>query len=196
MIAIVDTGGANIASVQYALSRLGIEGTFTKDPHQITRASHVVFPGVGAAKDSMDRLKAEGLVSVLQELTVPTLGICLGMQLLFEASSEGPTECLGILPGTVQKLDTSPGLTIPHMGWNRLARTATQSPLLEGIPEGQHFYFVHSYCAPMGTFVTGTTEHGQVVPAMVSKNNFHGVQFHPERSGVCGAQILKNFLKL
>jgi imidazole glycerol-phosphate synthase subunit HisH len=196
MIAIVDTGGANIASVTHALRRAGKAGSLTKDPAVIAAASHVILPGVGAAGDSMDRLREAQLLNCLRGLRQPTLGICLGMQLLFDRSEENQTECLGLIAGTVSRIPSKEGLTVPHMGWNRVWRSGTPTALLEGLEDGDFFYFVHSYVAPPGTWVRGTVQHGGIYPAVVQSENFFGAQFHPERSAESGARLLRNFLCL
>lgn len=194
MIAIVDTGGANLSSVRFAFERIGREVELTSDPEHITRASHVVLPGVGAAADSMRSLGTRELVPVLRGLTQPVLGICLGMQLLFERSEEGDTRCLGLLPGTVRALtpDVARGVTVPHMGWNALERTGPASPLFDGCASA-FMYFVHSYGAPQGKFVRLVTDHGGEIVAAVQHGNFFGVQFHPERSAAAGALLLTRF---
>lgn len=198
MIAIVDTGGANLASVINAFERLGERAELTKVPEAIARASHVILPGVGAAGDSMRRLQASGLVEPLRALTQPVLGICLGMQLLFARSEENDTACLGLLEGAVRRIpaDVARGVTVPHMGWNRVQRVGAPSALFDASLEGQQFYFVHSYMAPQGPFVRAQTEHGGAVPACVERGNFFGVQFHPERSGPAGAELLRRFTRL
>ena len=198
MIAIVDTGGANITSVVNAFARLGIESALTRDHETIAAAPHVILPGVGAAADSMRRLRDGQLVELICGLTHPVLGICLGMQLLFDRSLEGDTQCLGILPGAVEKSpgDIAQGVTIPHMGWNQLSATQGDNPLLADLPKDPWVYFVHSYYAPPGEWVVATTTHGITMPAMVQRDNFMGTQFHPERSGAVGAQLLRNFTRL
>jgi glutamine amidotransferase len=196
VIAIVDTGGANLASVRYALERLGRSGEITVDPKVISAATHVILPGVGAALHSMERLHRHELTSCLTALKAPTLGICLGMQLLFARSAEGDTECLGILRGEVKKMEPEDGRIVPHMGWNRLRSQGDPSPLLQGISSDSYFYFVHSYVAPFGPWVRAAFDYGGKFPAVVESGNFHGVQFHPERSAEPGAQLLKNFLSL
>lgn len=197
MIAIVDTGGANIASVKNALARLNYESELTADPKKIEQATHVILPGVGAAGAAMERIHRNGLFQALKELKRPTLGICLGMQILFERSTEGDVQCLGIFDGTVQKLVPEVSLTVPHMGWNRVNSIESESSkLLFGIPQGTHFYFVHSYVAPRAATLRGVFEYGGSFPALVEKENFFGVQFHPERSGVWGERLLTNFLNL
>jgi imidazole glycerol-phosphate synthase subunit HisH len=197
VIAIVDTGGANLSSVRFAFERLGRVAELTSDPDQISRASHVVLPGVGAAADSMRRLEQHGLVPVVRALRQPVLGICLGMQLLFERSEEGDTVCLGLLPGEVRamKADPARGITIPHMGWNTLETLGERSILFEA-SRGMFMYFVHSFCAPDGPWVRATAEHGQRVVAAVEHDNFFGVQFHPERSAAAGSALLERFASL
>ncbi len=196
MIAIVDTGGANLASVRFAFERLGKAAELTSDPERIASASHVVLPGVGAAGDAMRRLTERRLLPVVRSLHRPVLGICLGMQLLFERSEEGDADCLGILPGAVRALpaDPSRGITVPHMGWNRVEGRG-QSTLFDGTA-GAHMYFLHSYCAPDGPWVRATTDHGGAIVAAVERDNFFGVQFHPERSAQAGAALLERFAAL
>lgn len=195
MIVIVDTGGANLASIAHALARLGVKAEVTGDPARVRRAERVILPGVGAAPEAAARLAAERLGETVKALTAPTLGICLGMQLFFERSDEGPAAGLGLLPGVVGKMSPA-GLTIPHMGWNAVARSTPDCSLLKGIPEATHFYFVHSYAAPMGPWVEAACDYGGPVPAVVRKDNFYGAQFHPERSGEAGTRVLRNFLSL
>jgi len=194
MIAIVDTGGANIASVLNALRRLERPAHLTSDPETIRKASHVILPGVGAAADAMKRVQANELVDCLRELKQPTLGICLGMQLLFDSSDEGDAQCLGILPGRVTKIETDTALPVPHMGWNSVDSSA--GALYRGLPASSYFYFVHSFVAPEGDWVTGRFQYGKTFTASVERGNFFGVQFHPERSSLAGHQLLRNFLCL
>ena len=194
MLAIVDSGGANIASVRFALERLGVRSELTADPAVIGAADRVILPGVGSAVEGMKRLRAKGLVECVRGLTQPVLGVCLGMQLLFENSEEGPTETLGLVPGTVALLPGSPGVTVPHMGWNTIL-TARTTGLLEGIVPADRFYFVHSYGAPVNAFTVASCDHGTPFAAIVQRANFSGVQFHPERSGPAGARLLKNFVE-
>src|SRR6185312_13892075 len=139
-----DSGGANLASLQFALERLGARATVTSDARAITAAARIILPGVGSAADAMQRLRRSGLAELLPTLRQPVLGICLGMQLLFERSAEGMTECLGVIRGTVQRLQAVPGQPVPHMGWNQLTGLR-QDPLLAGIEPGEYVYFVHSY---------------------------------------------------
>jgi len=193
-LVIVDSGGANLGSVRYAFERLGVEVVVSAEREVITRADRVLLPGVGAAVPAMERLRSLGLVDVLGTLEQPLLGICLGMQLLFDHSEEGDVDCLGLLPGRICKLASAPGLRVPHMGWNRLHIRAA-SPLLEGIDEAAQAYFVHSYAAPVTSDCLASCEHGQAFAAVVQRGNVMGAQFHPERSGAVGAQLLGNFLK-
>jgi glutamine amidotransferase len=194
MLAIVDSGGANISSVRFALERLGVRGELTADPAVIRAAERVILPGVGSAVEGMKRLGAKGLIDCVRGLTQPVLGICLGMQLLFENSEEGPTETLGLIPGTVALLPESPGITVPHMGWNTVL-TGRNPGLLDGIGPDARFYFVHSYGAPVNAFTVASCDHGRPFTAIVQRGNFSGVQFHPERSGPAGARLLKNFVE-
>ena len=198
MIAIIDSGGANIASVRFALERLGVDAELTADPAVISAAERVILPGVGAAPVAMARLDQAGLVNCIRGLTQPVLGICLGMQLLFERSEEGNTPLLGLIGGTCAAFDASGGLTVPHMGWNRLQPTpgGADHPLLQGIEPGAHVYFVHSFAAPVTADTVASCSYGIDFTAMVSHGNFMGAQFHPERSGPVGARILQNFIDL
>jgi len=192
---IVDSGGANLASLRYALERLGVRAHVSQDPRTIASASHIVLPGVGAAADAMQRLSGAGIIEVLRALTQPVLGICLGMQLLFRHSEEGPTACLNVLPDTAGRLRAAPGRPVPHMGWNQLT-LQREDPLLEGVLPGEYVYFLHSYAAPVSECTLATTEYGAPLTAAVRHGNFCGTQFHPERSGRTGARVLGNFLRL
>lgn len=191
---IIAGGGANIASLQFALERLGQRAELSADPARIRRASHVILPGVGAAADGMARLTAAGLDRLLPALTQPVLGICLGMQLLYAGSDEGDVRGLGILPGRARRLSAVAG-PIPHMGWSRL-RLVAAHPLLAGIDDGAWAYFVHSYALPPDADTIATGSYGGEFTAVVSHGNFHGTQFHPERSAATGARLLGNFLGL
>jgi glutamine amidotransferase len=194
-VAIIDSGGANLASLQYALERLGAKTRVTLDEKEIRAARRVILPGVGSARAAMDRLESSGVAKLLPSLTQPVLGICLGMQLLFARSEEGPAECLGILPQTVARLESKPGLPVPHMGWNQLMSLAPD-PLLNGVEPDSYVYFVHSYAAPVSPNTLAIAEYGQPVTAAVRRDNFWGTQFHPERSARTGARILANFLEI
>ena len=197
MIAIIDSGGANIASVRFALERLGVDSVLTADPAVISAAERVILPGVGAAPVAMAQLARAGLVECIRGLTQPVLGICLGMQLLFERSEEGDTPLLGLVGGNCGAFDPGMGLTVPHMGWNRLLpRGEGRHPLLSGVEDGAHVYFVHSYAAPVSADTVASCSYGVDFTALVARGNFMGAQFHPERSGPVGARILGNFLAL
>jgi glutamine amidotransferase len=195
-VAIIANGGANIASLRFALDRLGASSHLTADPGELRAARRVILPGVGAADDAMQRLRALGLVELVPALTQPVLGICLGMQLLFSTSEEGDTGCLGILPASVRKFPERDGYPVPHMGWNQLRPTVTDSPLLRGLEAGTYMYFVHSYAVPMGPWTIAAADYGGEFSALVRHGNFYGAQFHPERSSRSGAQLLRNFLEL
>jgi len=193
-VVLVDSGGANIGSVRYALERLGVQATMSAAAQVIRAADRVILPGVGAAGPAMARLNELALVDVLRSLTQPLLGICLGMQLLFEDSEEGGVACLGLVPGRVRRMPESPGVRVPHMGWNRLHPTRPSS-LLEGIADGAQAYFVHSYAAPVTDDCLARCGHGEDFAAVVQRGNVAGAQFHPERSAATGARLLENFLK-
>ncbi len=194
MLAIVDTGCANLASVGFAFERLGARKVITRDLDIIRSASHVVLPGVGAMPYAMEQLKAQGLVDVLRTLSQPLMGICLGMQLLFDGSEEGNAAGLGLVDGKVKLMDTG-GLPAPHMGWNTLENLA-DDPLLAGVNEGDYVYFVHSYAAPVSGGTLATSSYGEQFSAIIRQGNIYGCQFHPERSVRVGAKILENFLKV
>jgi imidazole glycerol-phosphate synthase subunit HisH len=192
---IIDSGGANLASLQFALERLGARASVSSDAREISAAARVLLPGVGSAPDAMRRLRRSRVAELVPSLRQPVLGICLGMQLLFERSAEGMTDCLGVLPGTVRRLEAVPGRPVPHMGWNQLTRSRTD-PLLEGIEPGEYFYFVHSYAVPASEVTLAQVDYGETVSAVVRRANFWGTQFHPERSASAGARLLGNFLRL
>ena len=193
---IVDTGCANLASVTYAFERLGIDAIVTDHDARINSADRVVLPGVGSAPFAMKSINSKGLTPVLRALEQPVLGICLGMQLLFETLQEGDQETfgLGLVPGTIKKLDTQ-SLPAPHMGWNIL-KNETEDPLLRGVEDGDHAYFVHSYAAPITSNTLASSRYGSAFSAVVRQENVWGCQFHPERSSKTGAQILRNFVEI
>ncbi len=194
-LAIIDSGGANISSVKHALRRLGAVPVFTSDIATIRSAERVILPGVGAAGAAMTRLRELGLVECIRGLQQPVLGICLGMQLLFDHSDEDDTGCLGIIPGRLEKLQPSEGTRVPHMGWNTTT-LVREDPLLNGLSADPWFYFVHSYRAPVDDSTLATCMHGESFAAIVRNGNFYGAQFHPERSARHGARLLANFLEL
>lgn len=194
-VLIIDSGGANLASLQFALERIGAHSSVSSDPAAIRAAPRVILPGVGSASDAMQRLRASGVASVVPTLTQPLLGICLGMQLLFRRSEEGPTDTLGILDDEVRRLVPATDRPVPHMGWNQL-RMLRPDPLLEGIAPDDYVYFVHSFAAPVSAFTVAATDYGVPVTAVVRKANFWGAQFHPERSGAVGSRLLANFMNI
>jgi len=194
-VAIIDSGGANIASLRFALERLGASSTLTVHADELRAAPRVILPGVGAAADAMRRLESLRLVEVIRDLRQPVLGICLGMQLLFDASDEGDTRCLGLLPGRVERFPDRDGFPVPHMGWNQLD-FESDAALLTGIGRGEYVYFVHSYRAPVGPWTVATSDYGGSFSAVVRQRNFHGAQFHPERSAQVGARLLAGFLEV
>ena len=195
MIVIIDSGGANIASVKFALERLGTTSVLTDDPAVIGDAEKVLLPGVGAAPVAMQRLIDSGLVDCIRGLTQPVMGICLGMQLLFSHSSEGDTPLLGLFDAGCTRFTPAPDRAVPHMGWNRLSMLQTH-PLLDGVTNGSYVYFVHSFYAPVTEGTVASCTYGNDFTAIVARDNFTGCQFHPERSGPVGARILQNFLEL
>lgn len=192
-IAVVNSGGANIASVLHALRRLGVDPKFTDDPAEIRQADRVILPGVGAAGRAMEVLDGHGLIPVIQGLRQPVLGICLGMQLLFESSEEDDARLLGLIPGRLTRLEEGHGLRVPHMGWNAITNQAPDT-LTEPV-DGMWFYFVHSFAAPVSQWTLSTSNHGIEFSAIVRKGNFYGAQFHPERSAKAGAKLLRGFLE-
>lgn len=192
-VAIIDSGGANIASLQYALDRAGARGVLTSDPDDIGAASHVILPGVGAARPAMNRLNAFGLTAVVRNLQQPLLGVCLGMQLLAAGSAEENTDCIGVFPERAMKLEASPDTPVPNMGWCRVRRCG-DSPLMDGIEDGSWFYFVHSFALPVSGRTLATASHGGDFSAVIARDNFFAAQFHPERSSAAGARLLRNFL--
>ncbi len=194
-VTIIDSGGANIASLLYAFERLGASAELTRDETAIRNARRVVLPGVGAARDAMRRLEASGLVDVVRELESPVLGICLGMQLLVDASEEDDVDCLGVIPGVAKRLPSSAGHPVPDMGWCPLT-LEHEHPLLAGIDDGAWFYFLHSYAIPQGEHTIATSVHARAFSAVIGRDNVTAVQFHPERSSHSGARLLANFLEM
>ncbi|RZJ96337.1 MAG: imidazole glycerol phosphate synthase subunit HisH [Brevundimonas sp.] len=194
-VAVIAYGAGNVASVQFALERLGARVVLTDDPAVIAAAERVILPGVGAAAYAMGRLKALGLIEPIRAFTRPLLGVCLGQQLLFESSDEGDTPLLGLIPGRVRRLEPGGNRTVPHMGWSRLERVR-DDPLTEGLDDRPYAYFVHSYACPDGPATLAWADYGGPVPAIVGRDNFRGCQFHPERSAEAGARILNAFLEL
>lgn len=192
-VALIDAGGANLGSVRYALERLGVSPRIVRDADELHAVRRVILPGVGAAAPAMALLRERGLDAALRALEVPLLGICLGMQLLYESSEEGDTVCLGLLPGHVRRLETSATTRVPHMGWNTL-QPLRDSALLDAIPARSQAYFVHGYAAAVTPDCMAACEHGQRFAAVVQRGRVAGMQFHPERSAATGARLLGNFL--
>ncbi|MDP9249636.1 MAG: imidazole glycerol phosphate synthase subunit HisH [bacterium] len=193
-IAIIDYKSSNIGSVTNALKRLNFDYIVTNNPQEILRADKVILPGVGRAGQAMNELRALGLDLVLKDLKVPFLGICLGMQLMLDSSEEDSGACLGIISGTVRKLPDT--VRVPKIGWNGIDITA-KSPLLEGISKENAFYFVHSFfCDTDSKYTLAYAEYGVRFPTVINRDNFYGVQFHPEKSGDDGEKLLNNFLNL
>jgi len=191
---IIDTGCANLTSLKFAVERLTRDVLVSDDPEVIRSADRVLLPGVGSAQYAMSVLREKELITVIQKLTQPVLGICLGMQLLTSSSSEGDVICLDLIPGRTSPLQ-SQKLRLPHMGWNTLTNLVDH-PLLHGMDSEEYFYFVHSYGVGLSDTTLAQCEYGSHFSAAIASNNFMGVQFHPERSSVAGSQLLKNFLEI
>lgn len=189
-LAIVDVGCGNIGSVGIALERFGIAPLVTGDADEIASADKVILPGVGAAGYAMEQIEGRGLAPVLRGLRQPALGICLGMQLLFEGSDEEDIACLGLIAGRVRKLEPAPGRPVPHMGWSRL--DVRDEGI--GLRSGDYVYFAHSFACDPGPETAATAEYGREIPAAVRSGNWLGAQFHPERSGEAGARFLRRWL--
>lgn len=196
MIAIIDYRTGNLKSICNALDRIGAEYCLTDDPEVIRSAGKVLLPGVGEASNAMANLSGCGLCGTVKELRQPVLGICIGMQLMCRHSEEGDVDCLGIFDTDVRRLKASveEGIKVPHMGWNSL--TEMQGPLFQGIDTGDHVYYVHSFAADVCPDTVAVTENGVRFSAALCKDNFYGVQFHPEKSGAVGERILRNFVNL
>jgi glutamine amidotransferase len=194
-VAIIDGGGANFTSIQAALTQCAMPSEVTSHPQRIQEASHVILPGVGAAGYAMKLLNDKGLIAVIRHLTQPVLGICLGQQLLCDYSAEDNTDCLGIIPLQVKRLTNA--RVIPHMGWNNMDIVNNNDYLLNGITTENDFYFVHSFAPELKSpYAIGICNYGVAFAAVIKKNNFYGVQFHPEKSGIVGMKILQNFIRI
>ncbi len=192
---IIKYNAGNIQSVLYALERIGISADVTDDAEEIKKADKVIFPGVGEASSAMRYLQERKLDKLICGLSQPVLGICLGMQLMCRYSAENATHCLGIFEEEVKLFKvTEPGIKIPQIGWNTIFNLGT--PLFKDVPEQSYCYFVHSYYASIGEHTIGTTDYIMPYSSALHKNNFYGVQFHPEKSAAIGEHILKNFLDL
>ena len=193
-IAIIKYNAGNVASVMYALDRIGQKYQLTDDHEQIKKADKVIFPGVGEASTAMAYLKEKGLDEVIKGLKQPVLATCIGMQLLCKHSEEGNVDCIGVFDVEVKKF-ISKDLKIPHVGWNSIVKRG-ENPLMKGLKEEEFVYFVHSFYAPVNQYTTAVCEYEQPFSAMLQKDNFYAAQFHAEISGKAGEQILKNFLAL
>jgi len=191
-VAIIDYGAGNIKSLQFALERLGVTGHLTADPEQIKAADKVIFPGQGAAQSAMIKLKTHGLDAIIPQLKQPVLGICLGMQLLCDYLEEGDVNGLGIIQGKVRRF--SDQLKVPQMGWNTIFEM--QTTLFQEIKDHEFMYLVHSYFVPLLPETIAVSTYNKAYSVALRKDNFYGVQFHPEKSSKAGQQLLKNFLNL
>ena len=194
-VVILDTGCANLSSVKWAIQRLGYDPQVSREADIVLNADKLFLPGVGTAQAAMDQLRERNLIELIKACTQPVLGICLGMQLLGSGSDEsGGVPTLGIIDQSVDKMQDL-GLPLPHMGWNQITSQAGNH-LFRGIDDGAYFYFVHGYAMPVNAHTIAQCNYGEAFTAAVQKDNFFGVQFHPERSGKAGAQLLKNFLEM
>lgn len=194
MIAIINYDAGNLASVSNALKRLDVEHIITNKKTALDRARGVIFPGVGHARPAMESLQANKLDSWLRETRKPVLGICLGMQLFYEVSEEGSAKGLGIIPGKLKKFDSSKE-KVPHMGWNNFTEIHQDHPIIRGFGTGDYFYYVHSYYAPVNEFTIASCRYITEFTSVVCRDNFTGVQFHPEKSGEAGSRLIQNFIE-
>ncbi|QCI20258.1 imidazole glycerol phosphate synthase subunit HisH [Buchnera aphidicola (Brachycaudus cardui)] len=194
-IVIIDTGCANLTSIKVAIKRLGYNAIITSEPSRVLKSNKVFLPGVGTASAVMNFLFEKKLVHIIKKLTQPILGICLGMQLLCDFSEEcHGVHTIGIIQSSVLRLKTN-NLPLPHIGWNKIKFNESH-PLFKNIRNNERFYFVHSYIVPINKYTLSTTDYGVNFSSSIQKNNFFGVQFHPEKSGNIGSQLLKNFLEM
>jgi glutamine amidotransferase len=191
-VAIIDYGAGNIQSLQFALNRLGVQGVLTADVDQLQTADKVIFPGVGEASSAMQKLNASGLQHLLPTLTQPVLGICLGMQLMCNSTEEGMTQGLGIFNVDVKRFSAK--VKVPQMGWNTISNA--KGPLFDAIDDKEYMYLVHSYFAPSCSNTIAETNYDGAYSTALQKDNFYGVQFHPEKSSKAGSQLLQNFLSI
>lgn len=192
MIAIINYEAGNLASVSNALKRLDAPHIITERHRELDKADGIIFPGVGHAQPAMESLQKNGLDTWLKQTEKPVLGICLGMQLLYEYSEEGDAEGLGVIPGKLKKFDSTHH-KVPHMGWNTFSEVSSH-PLLKNFTTEEYFYYVHSYYAPVNKFTTASCNYINEFTSVVCRNNYMGVQFHPEKSGPAGSSLLQNFL--
>ena len=191
---IIKYNAGNIQSVLFALKRIGYEAIISDNAEEINCADKIIFPGVGEASSAMNHLKEKKLDELIIQLKQPVLGICLGMQLMCLSSEEGNTKCMGIFDEQVVRFQSNEQYKVPHVGWNTINHL--KSPLFQDVKENEYMYFVHGYYAPQSAEAIASTNYGLTYSSALSKNNFYGVQFHPEKSGSAGEQILKNFLSI
>ena len=189
-VAIIDSGGSNLRSVAKAIDRLNKSYVITDIADEIMKASFVILPGVGSAKNVMSELKKKNLIDVINNLKQPVLGICIGMQILFEYSAEGNTKCLGLIKGDIQKFDESTDLKVPQMGWNKVTFSDQRLKKFNN-----YYYFANSYYSSIQKHTTATSEYGEIFTSVVEKNNFLGCQFHPEKSSDAGEFFLQYFFQ-
>lgn len=192
-VVIIDYGAGNVKSVKFACERLGLNAELSNDPEVIKSADKLIFPGQGEASSSMRSLKENNLVEVIKDVKQPFFGICLGMQMMCDYMEENDTPGLGIFPLQV-KLFEGKGVKVPHMGWNQIEELKT--PLMEGLKENEHVYFVHSYFVPDSEWTIAKANYPDAFSAALHKDNFYGCQFHPEKSGLAGQKILENFIRM
>jgi len=193
-IAIIKYNAGNIQSVLFALKRIGVDAVVTDDNEEILKADKIIFPGVGEANTAMNFLQSKKLDLLIPQLKQPLLGICLGMQLLCSYSEENNTNCLGVFDTRVKKFDRTTNIKIPQIGWNTINQL--KHPLFKNIPDHSHVYFVHSFYVPVNDFTIAETQYGINYSSAIAKNNFYGVQFHPEKSAEAGGKIIENFLNI
>ena len=194
-VAIIDSIGSNLASLKFALDRIKIDFIVTNEVKQIRNSSHIILPGVGAARNAMNKLSQQEIIETITTLSQPTLGICLGMQIFMEHSEEDDTSCLGVFGDSCKLFENQENYPVPHMGWNTI-ELESSSNLSKGINSGTHFYFVHSYYVPLNSQTIASTTYSRKFSSIIQKDNFVGTQFHPEKSGEQGSILLKNFTNL
>ena len=194
-VAIIDSIGSNMASLIFELKRIDLKIEVTSDILSLRKASHIILPGVGAAKNAMMRLRQKELINEISNLSKPTLGICLGMQIFMDSSLEDDTECLGLISNICTPFESSKDYPVPHMGWNKVYFN-TDSELTKNLPDREYYYFVHSYYVPICDETIGITKYPIDFSAVIERDNFFGTQFHPEKSGLQGEKILENFVNI
>lgn len=188
-VAIINSGGANLGSVQRAVDKIGYKAIITKDINDIINSTHVIIPGVGSAHNVMRSLKETNLIQIIKNLSQPVLGICIGMQILFEFSDEGKVDCLGLIPGSVERFKKLDNLKVPQMGWNKVSFNNSLTEF------DNYYYFANSYFNPINQFTIAQSQYGISFTAAIKYKNFIGCQFHPEKSSLAGSKFLNNFLQ-